>query len=139
MHTHHRVQNENQGWRGNWFVKNILAELPIIGAFFHTREIPHMLHHAGKSASMLIGGAIGMMLEPIETEKNDDLALRMTKTTTNMAIGMSLGNMTYNSIYSLGNTLYYRLKKTREQEQTRPLLVNDNTATTTQKENKRLT
>jgi len=98
-----------------------------------------MLHHAGKSASMLIGGAIGMMLEPIETEKNDDLALRMTKTTTNMAIGMSLGNMTYNSIYSLGNTLYYRLKKTREQEQTRPLLVNDNTATTTQKENKRLT
>ena len=128
MHTHmnHAREPENQGWRRHWFVKNILAELPLIGGFFLTDNLPRALHYTGKSVAMLAGGAAGMMLETIKTTTTDSMGVRMTKATTNMAIGMSLGNMTYNTLHSLSMTAYYRYYQTNEQN--RRLVTNQDSS-----------
>lgn len=105
MHSHHSSGQENKGWRSNWFVKNILAEIPIIGGFFHSADIPHALHYAGKSAAMLAGGSIGMMLEILKKSDTDTMTTRMAKDTTNMAMGMALGNIAYNTLYSIGSSI----------------------------------
>lgn len=107
MHIHHTTKNEEKGWRSNWFVKNVLAELPIIGGFFHSANIPHALHNAGKSAAMLAGGSMAMMLEILKKTDTDTMATSMTKSITNMAIGMALGTITYNVLFSAGSKVYY--------------------------------
>ena len=117
MHTHHTIKVEDKGWRGNWFVKNILAELPIVGAYFHTQNIPHALHHAGKSAAMLVGGMAGMVIEGANADSTHNTtggSHRLAKATASMALGMSLGNMAYNTLYSAGSTAYYHYHKTKK-------------------------
>ncbi len=64
---------------------------------------------------MLAGGTAGMMTETFKTDVAESMALKMTKVTANMAVGMSLGNMAYNSLYSLGMTAYYHCHRTREE------------------------
>lgn len=107
MHMHHSIEQEQKGWRNNWFVKNVLAEIPIIGGFFHSANIGHALHNAGKSTAMLVGGTTGMMIDMmVEKNEMDSMALSMTKSTANMAAGMMTGNVIYNTLFSLGNTIY---------------------------------
>ncbi len=107
MHSHHTVKTETKGWRSNWFVKNVLAEIPIIGAIFHTNNIPHALHNAGKSTAMLVGGTTGMMMDMlIEKGEMESMADSMAKSSINMAAGMMVGNVVYNTLFSLGSTAY---------------------------------
>lgn len=126
MHTHHTVKEEEKGWRSNWFVKNVLAEIPIIGGFFHTAHVPHALHNAGKSAAMLVGGSMGMMLETFKVDDTDNMATRMTKATANMAVGMTLGNIAYNTFVSVGSKAYHGCRYLATQQHSpssSPLLV----------------
>lgn len=44
------------GWRGYWFVKNILSELLNLWRSFYTKSIFQILNHAGKSTTVLVGG-----------------------------------------------------------------------------------
>lgn len=105
MHNDHTMQNEENTWRSNWFVRNILSELPIIGAFFHTGNIPRAIHHAAKSTAMIAGGSTAMMLQIIPKDMQDDMTTNITKDITNMAIGMTLGSIAVNIVYSTGNTI----------------------------------
>lgn len=110
MHSHHSSEQTKKGWRNNWLVKNVLTEIPIIGAIFHSDNIPHVLHHAGKSTAMLVGGTTGMMLDIIKSDEADSMVVGMTKATTNMAIGMMAGNVAYNVLFSIGNKAYQACK-----------------------------
>ena len=109
MHIHHSVRDEEQGWRGHWFVRNILSELPIIGGFFHTSKVSHGLHYAGKSAAMLVGGTAGMIIANVipTGETHESMAVSMTKMTASMAVGMSVGTMAYNTFVSVGSKVYH--------------------------------
>jgi hypothetical protein len=106
MHTH-SIKEKPQGWRDNWFVKNVLAEIPIIGGFFQTASIPEVLHLGGKSAAMLIGGSTVMMFNLLGSHEHEDMAVGMTKMTANMAIGMAGGTIVYNTAFSLGKSTYH--------------------------------
>lgn len=108
MHSHHET-SETRGWRNNWFVKNVLAEIPIFGAIFHTSNVPHALHNAGKSTAMLIGGSTGMMMDMLLTkDEMESMAITITKSTVNMAVGMMVGTVAYNALYSAGNFAYQK-------------------------------
>lgn len=99
-------KENNKSWKKNWVVKNIIVEFPIIGDFFHEGlSITDSLKRAGKSTAMLVGGSIGMMLEPIPM-LNDNMATHITKSTLNMAIGMWVAVSAYNTVLSLGNLAY---------------------------------
>lgn len=106
MHEHHTTILEEKDWRHHWFVKNVLAEIPIIGGFFHTAKVPHALHHAGKSAAMLIGGTYGMMFGLLKKADTDTMATSVAKNTTNMALGMMAGTILYNGLVGIGRKIY---------------------------------
>lgn len=98
------------GWRHHWFVKKVLAEIPIIGPFFTAKNISQAFHQAGKSTAMLVGGTAAMMLGVASSETEEDsMGLRMTKMTTNMAVGMACAGIAYNGLSSGGEVLchYY--------------------------------
>lgn len=99
-------QDEGEGWKNNWFVKNVLSEIPIIGAFFRARSITYAVHQAFKSTVMIVGGSVGMMLHILKIENTDTMGVRMTKDTVNMAIGMMAGNVAYNALISLASCIY---------------------------------
>lgn len=105
-------QDTNQGWRNNWFVRNVVAEIPIIGPFFVAKSFAQAFHLSGKSAAMLIGGTTVMALDLIPSYEEDSMALKMTKMTTNMAIGMTVANSLYNGLITGGGMLYhYSMRK----------------------------
>jgi hypothetical protein len=93
-------------WRDNWFVKNVMAEIPIVGPFFTAKTFPQAMHLSGKSAAMLIGGTTAMALDLIPSNEEDSMALKMTKMTTNMAIGMAIANSVYNGLSEGGSMLH---------------------------------
>lgn len=91
----------------HWFVKYVLAEIPIIGSFFIAKSLPQALNQAGKSTAMLVGATTGMILNVVSSEtETDSMALRMTKMTANMAVGMAGGNIIYNGLSNGGEILY---------------------------------
>ncbi len=102
---HDRRQTESQNWRDYWLVKNVLAEIPIIGGFFNKKTRTEALHDAGKCTFALIGGTTVMMnvLRPTE---DDPMAVQFFKMTTTMAIGMIAGKVAYNTSCSTVSLLY---------------------------------
>ena len=107
MHSHSNVDEPKTGWRNNWFVKNVLAEIPIIGGFFESNDIKQCLYQAGKSTAMLAGGTTGMIVDMlIQKGKIEDMTLSMTVTTANMAVGMAAGSIAYNILTGLSQASY---------------------------------
>ncbi len=96
-----------RGQNQNWFVKNVIVEFPIIGDFFH--EDPNAsttLKRVGHSTSMLVGGSIGMMVDFISKSENDNMTAKIMKSSVNMAIGMWIVTVTYNTFTYLGYAVY---------------------------------
>jgi len=106
------TQESPQSWKQNWVVKNIIADFPIIGDFFHDDpSILDSIMRAGKTTCMLVGGSIGMMLlHVIPVTEKDDMATKAAKNSFNMAIGMWVGMITYNTVLSLGHMGYNCIK-----------------------------
>ena len=103
--TEHETEKETEHertWRDNWFIKNILAEIPVIGGFFHTSKPAKALYHAGKSTCMLLGGTTMMMLHVLPIDENDGFGEKFAKMTADMVIGMTAGKVLYNTITSAG-------------------------------------
>jgi hypothetical protein len=108
-----------RGWRKHWFVKNFLVELPIIGGFFHTQNIPQMLNHAAKSTAMIVGGAVGMMSVP--RSEQDSMVTEMAMQTLAMAAGMTASAVAYNGLYHAGRMVYqYKHVTTATQSEPQP-------------------
>lgn len=109
------IQNENislletSGWRENWFVKNWLTAIPFVGAFFKTPNNKEAAKHALHYTFMLAGGTTLMILEALPTSMDDPAVVKHAKMTTNMAIGMAVGEMCYNTLFSAGKAVVSRL------------------------------
>jgi len=95
------IESQSSSWRENWFVKNWLAPIPVIGGFFRTNDIKHALHHAGKSTCMLLGGSALMILDVIPVNQDDLPSEKFGKITASMAIGMTGGVIFYNTLFGL--------------------------------------
>lgn len=107
-------------WRQNWFVENVLAEIPILGTFFQTESIPEAIQHASKHAAMLLGGSFGMAMRMmINASKNtdhrgcvdkmssaDSMGSELVSMVGYMAVGMMAGTVTYNMLTGLGRGIY---------------------------------
>ena len=103
------VQDKPKTWRDHWLIKNILAEIPLIGSFFAKKTYQEALHDAGKCMSALAGGTTTMMYlwSPLET---DNMQIKFLKMTSSMAIGMTAGKSIYNSLYSCSSQLLFRYR-----------------------------
>lgn len=56
---------QETSWREQWFVRNILTEIPVLGSFIKIRDYWSALYDAGKCVAMLGGGAVlGVALPP---------------------------------------------------------------------------
>ena len=108
------IQGAEKSWRSGWFVKNILAELPIIGGFFETPKTSEVLNLVGKSTFTLLAGSAGMVLIPMEMEQS--MPMRFATATAGMAIGMSAGAMVYNTASSVAIMAYYACCQKRNSE-----------------------
>jgi hypothetical protein len=70
-----------------------------------------LVREAGKSTCMLLGGTFGMMMDFIPMSEKDNMAAKMSKDTFNMAVGMWIGVVSYNTVLGLGYAGYnYCLK-----------------------------
>lgn len=104
-------KEKNLSWRKSWIVQNVIVDFPIIGDFFHDDlSALGAIKKAGKSTCMLLGGSVGMMLDFISTSENDDMAIKVTKASINMAVGMWAAVTIYNTVLSLGYIGYNYIK-----------------------------
>ncbi len=102
-------------WRDNWFVKNVLAEIPIVGSFFKTSNLAHAFHHAGMSTSMILGATTTMMFISLtDMKESDSTGTKFAKMTIDMSTGMMGGVLTYNALYATGKKLHGYLTETNE-------------------------
>ncbi len=92
---------EQSRWRTNWFVKNCLSPLPMVGGFFKTANVKKALHHMGYSTSMLLGGASMMMLNPTNIQVDNSAEEKFAKMTANMALGMVGAVVVYGTLFSI--------------------------------------
>ncbi len=100
-------QNVRFTWRDNWLVKNILAEVPIIGGFFKTNSLAHALHHAGMSTSMILGASTTMMFMSLTNmQESDSTSTKFTKMAIDMSTGMMAGAVVYNVLFAAGKKIY---------------------------------
>lgn len=88
-------------WRDNWIVKNWLTALPFVGGFFKTANLKEAANHLGHYTFMLAGGTTLMLLEVLPTSMDESPVVKHTKMTTNMAIGMAVGEVAYNTLFSV--------------------------------------
>lgn len=139
------ARERNKHWKKSWFVKNVIVEFPIIGDFFHyDLSASDTIKRAGKSTAMLLGGSVGMMLDFISMSNNsmaphipgmsndnktahipapnDNMAVYITKSSINMAIGMWIAGVSYNTILSLGNVVYQCFSTPPQSSQDTPML-----------------
>lgn len=126
-----------KNWRNNWFVQNILLEVPIIGDCCCSPDAKVVLQRIGKSTVMLVGGTVGMMLYIVDPSDNcmssntnmnmnmnmnnmtmtpqhmssDNMALQGTEMAVNMAIGMAAANIFYNVSLNGCCFVYKKIKK----------------------------
>ncbi len=97
---------EKQTKEKGWFVKHIIAEIPVVGYFFH-HSPQQAFRKSGKSIAMLVGGSLAMMYNFSATKEQDNEAVQITKGSINMAIGMSIAGITYN-ILCEGTSYIYK-------------------------------
>ena len=95
-------------WRENWFIKNCLVPIPIIGPFFKATDVKCALHQSGKSAGMLLGGTTYMMFNTLGMNMHDSPSEKFGKMAADMAIGMTLGVVAYNGLFSAGKALHQK-------------------------------
>lgn len=86
---------ETRTWRDKWWVKYILAEIPIIGGFFSKKPRMEALHDAGKCVTTLICST-GTMMTVLPMHKDDAFLIASLKMLTSMAIGSTAGKALYN-------------------------------------------
>lgn len=109
--TRERIQNCKQ----NWFVKNVIVDFPIIGDFFQDDpSCSDIIKRVVKSTSMLLGGSIGMMLDFVPISENNNMALKITKNSINMAIGMWGAAVIYNIVFSFGHVVHRSFSNSHE-------------------------
>lgn len=127
-----KKQETKKDWRKNWFVQNILFEIPIFGDCFCSPDVKVVLQRMGKSTVMLVGGTVGMMLYIVDPSDNcmssnmnmnsmsmnhnnmsqDNMALQGVEMAVNMAIGMTASNILYNASLK-GCCFFYKKFKER--------------------------
>lgn len=100
-----------QTWRDNWFVHNVLVEMPIIGGCFRTANTTHALHHAGKSSFMLTGGTVLMFLNVMQIEASENPGIKLAKMLAGMAIGMTGGKVIFNITSAIGGLVVNFFKR----------------------------
>lgn len=113
---HDSVNKEPKGWRGNWFVKNVLAEIPIMGGFFHKSSVTEALSSAAKETFMFAGGTAGMMLTMMSSKKDEDMTTHTAKMVGGMAGGMFAGHVVYNIFSDAGKKIKDCLSSSSKQE-----------------------
>lgn len=96
------MSEQPETWHDNWLVKNVLAEIPIIGAFFIAAQLGDATQHALKSSFMLLGGTTVMMLNSLGVDETDSPVVKFTKLTGGMALGMTTGVVLYNTLFAVG-------------------------------------
>ncbi len=96
----------NTSWRKNWFVINVLSEIPIIGSFFEKDTWALRIHAAAKCAAMLLGGSIGMTnsFPELNEHHTTEYVLKMTA---GMALGMMAGKVAFNTLFSSVKMLHH--------------------------------
>ncbi len=105
-------------WRDSWFTKNVMAELPIVGAYFKKCTTLQMLSHAGKDVGMITGSAVGMyihMMEHPDMNMNDPEGFAHMVVA--MTLGMTGGAIVYNSLFGLGKVTYQSCKSASERNE----------------------
>lgn len=107
----------DQTWRDNWIVKNWLTAAPFVGGFFKTSNIKEATNHLGHYSFMLAGGTTLMILEVLPMSMDDSPAVKHLKMTTNMAIGMAVGEMCYNTLFSIGKAVASQLPCSAESDE----------------------
>lgn len=80
-------------WRNNWFVKNVLAEIALIGPFFQEENLSVAAHLAAKCSFMILGGSLTMYMlhEPYHHSP-----AKLAEDTFYMTVGMSSGKIAFN-------------------------------------------
>ena len=101
VETQHKIPT----WRQHWFVENCLTPIPIVGPFFKTSNTRCALQQAGKSAGMLFGGTAYMMLNVSNMQMDDTPERKFGKMLLDMAVGMTLGVISYNVVFGAGKKL----------------------------------
>ncbi len=86
--------------RDNWVVQNWLTAIPFVGGFFKTADLNVAFNHMGHYIFMLAGDVLAMKYEVWESSMDDSSALMQVKMATNMTIGMMVGEMASNTLYS---------------------------------------
>lgn len=104
-----KVGASETNWRKNWFVKNVIVEIPIIGDCFYDSHVAITLKRVGKSTVMLVGGGLGMMVLDKDMSGSHNMAIQVSKATASMAFGMMTAAIIYNTFISLGTLVKNRL------------------------------
>ena len=110
----HDEKTEPGGWRKNWLVKNILAEVPIFGSFFYTSKKLEMAKRALQSTTLLSCAGIFMALDVLSIKETDSAAIKTAKMATVMGISIFATNVAFNCFKSLGKVIYERCTKEEE-------------------------
>ena len=91
-------------WRENWFVQNVLAEIPFIGPFFIEKDCYTAAGLAVKCSLMLLGSSVTMHLWSGHQHNSTEL----TQDTAVMTAGMTSGKI----IYNCAKTVLFCLNRT---------------------------
>jgi len=91
---------ENPQWRANWFVANWFTALPFVGGFFKTSDRRESVKHVFHYSFMLAGGAVFMALDIFPSAMHTSDLERRLLMTSKMAVGMALGEMSFNTLFS---------------------------------------
>jgi hypothetical protein len=104
---------QSSDWRKNWFVVNLLAEIPILGSFFKHKTLAARLQGAAKCSAALAASTVSMHLV------TDHMSVEQSvKSTGCMALSMMIGNVAYNA-----GTMLFQYIRTKEcQENNNPTL-----------------
>lgn len=81
-------------WRENWFVKNIIAEIPIFGSFAKQHTLSEAVNDAGTCVAALAGGSLAM---EYAHHGNAIDPQNMLNNAVVMAVGMTAAKTVYNT------------------------------------------
>jgi len=94
-----QVLETANSWRDRWIIKNVFAEIPIVGIWFKTSNKKHICYMASKELCMLTGSTTFMMLNVMGMKETDSDFKKGTEMATGMAIGMMAGAVVFNASF----------------------------------------
>lgn len=95
-----------------WFMENVVYEITIVGDFFK-EDRSTAIYKGGKCVFMLIGGTTAMMSFG-QAYDYDSMQMRVAKMAGSMAVGGTLGKITFNLGCELGKRILYGWNKFRQ-------------------------